>query len=238
MALHQGSMNDDGSRRFRIGRIGANKTGEVAILELLKAKPETTDTRRRFDIRTKEDGTQFVFEIFGAIDGILVDVYKQPREIQGITETILVADIRDGIDLYRVEVGHFDSRYSLALLASLADPNFKITDRFRMQPYAFVDKATQKPRIGVTCHSGANKLEKRRGVADSDFCPPEPTQAVFKGETLWDFSPVAEYLYNWVRFNIFDAGTKNPFEPAKAVEQFLSTPAPIDVPAPDSDLPF
>jgi len=237
MALHQGSMNDDGSRRFRIGRIGANKTGEVAILELLPQNTDTSDAKRRFDIRTKEDGTQFVFEVFGAISGQLIDIYKQPREIQGVTETILMADIRDGIDLYRIEVGHFDSRYSLALLASLADPNFKPSDRFRMQPYAFVDKASGKPRIGVTCHSGANKLEKRRGVSDTDFCPPEPTQAVFKGETLWDFTPVAEYLYNWVRFNIFDAGTQSPFEPIKAVEKLLN-PAPVDIPSPSDDLPF
>jgi len=237
MALHQGSMNDDGSRRFRIGRIGAEKTGEVAILELLREKPETTDPKRRFDVRTKPDGAQWTFEVFGAISGQLVDVYKQPREIQGVTETILMADIRDGIDLYRVEIGHFDSRYSQALLSSLADPKFKLSDPFRMQPYAFTDKATGKPRIGVTCHSGANKLEKRRGVPDTDFCPPEPIQAVFKGETMWDWTPVAEYLYNWVRFNIFDAGTQSPFEPIKAVEKLLN-PAPIDVPNTNDPLPF
>jgi hypothetical protein len=235
MALHHGSMNDDGSRRFRIGRIGASKTGEVALLELLKEKPDTTDPRRRFDVRTKEDGKQWTFEIFNAISGQLIDVYKQPREINGVTETILVADMRDGIDLYRIEVGPFDSRYSMALMASLADPNFKLSDPFRMQPYAFTDKATGKPRIGVTCHSGANKLEKRRGVPDTDFCPPEPTQTVFKGETLWDWIPVAEYLYNWMRFNIFDAAAGNPLEiePAKAVEQFLN-PAPAGT----DDLPF
>lgn len=235
MALHHGSMNDDGSRRFRIGRIGANKTGEVAILELLKSKPETTDTRRKFDVRTKEDGTQWTFEVFAAIDGILADVYKQPREIQGVTETILVADIKDGIDLYRVEIGHFDSRYSLALLASLADPNFKLTDRFRMQPYAFVDKASGKSRIGVTCWSGANKLEKRRGVADSDFAPPEPTQTLYKGETLWDFSPVAEYMYNWVRFNVFDAAKADPFISESQSIKADPEPEPRE---PIDDLPF
>ena len=228
-------MNDDGSRRFRIGRIGANKTGEVAILELLKEKPDTTDTRRRFDVRTKEDGTSWTFEVFGAISGHLVDVYKQPREIQGKTNIILMADIRDGIDLYRVEVGYFDDRYSRSLLASLADPNFKPSDPFRMQPYAFVDKATNKPRIGVTCHSGANKLEKRRGIPDTDFCPPEPTSIVFKGETQWDYTPTVEYMYNWVRFNIFEAGTQNPFTEQPKAEPVK---APIDVPAPDSDLPF
>jgi hypothetical protein len=230
-------MNDDGSRRFRIGRIGANKTGEVAILELLPQNTDISDAKRRFDVRTKEDGTKFVFEIFGAISGHLVDVYKQPREIQGVTETILMADVRDGIDLYRIEVGHFDSRYAQSLMASLAGPNFKLAAPFRMQPYAFTDKASGKPRIGVTCHSGANKLEKRRGVPDTDFCPPEPIQAVFKGETMWDWTPVAEYLYNWVRFNIFDAGKADPFEPIKAVEKFVN-PAPIDVPNANDPLPF
>jgi hypothetical protein len=52
---------------------------------------------------------------------------------------------------------------------------------------------------------------------------------------MWDWTPVAEYLYNWVRFNIFDAGKADPF-----TEQPKSEPvkAPIEVPAPDSDLPF
>jgi len=233
MALHHGSMSDDGSRRFRIGRIGANSAGEAVILELLKEKPETTDARRRFETRTKEDGKSWTFEVFAAIDGFMVDVYKTTREISGIQETILMCDLKDGIDLYRIEIGHFDSRYAQSLLSSLADPNFKITDRFRMQPYAFTDKESGKPRIGVTCYSGANKLEKRRGVPDTDFCPPEPTQTLFKGETLWDWIPVSEYLYNWVRFNIFDAAMPAVFDPVKAVEQFVNPTA-----EPTDDLPF
>jgi hypothetical protein len=93
-------------------------------------------------------------------------------------------------------------------------------------------------------------------VPDTDFCPPEPTQTVFKGETLWDWIPVAEYLYNWMRFNVFDAAVGNPFAESpktsvdalfdkaaeldaqktastKAVEQFLN-PAPAGT----DDLPF
>lgn len=233
MATFHGSMTDDGSRRFRIGRLGGEKTGEAVILELLKEKPETTDTRRRFDTRTKPDGKSWTFEVFAAIDGFIADVYTQPREIQGITETILMLDLKDGIDLYRIEVDKFDGRYSQALLSRLADPNFKLADRFRLAPYAFTDKETNKARIGVTCWSGANKLTARRADEAAGFLPPEPTQTVFKGETLWDWEPVAKYLYEWVKFNVFHGGESDPFKPVTP-----TPPAPISVPSPTEDLPF
>jgi len=230
MALHHGSMTDDGSRRFRIGRIGGEKTGEVAVLELLREKPQTDDTRRRFDTRTKPDGKSWTFEVFTAIDGYLVDVYKTSREIQGVTETILMCDLKDGIDLYRIELGPMDGRYSLNFMSRLCNEAFKMSDRLRLAPYAFVDK-DGKNRIGVNMHSGANKLDARRADNEPGFNPPEATQTVFKGATMWDFTPVAEYLYEWVRFNVLDE--------AKNTNQDVFSDKPEPEPRePIDDLPF
>jgi len=243
MATHTNAGGEAGKRRFQIGRENGEKTGKPVFLEWLRELPAEADRKGRiFETRTGSSGPRH-YERFSAIDGVITDIRKETRVIMDEEKTLLYLAMDDGDEVYDVEIGDFDGRYSLNLMARLCSPNFNPTLKSRISPYAL--EADGKMYIGVSLYNGTDKIEARR--EGDGFQPAKAETSEFKGKKLWDFMPVANWLFDYLQQNVVpnlsgDAWTATPAPapttarpPSNATQVPFPTTEPAGV---ADDLPF
>lgn len=234
MATHSNTGGSDVKRRFQIGREGGEKTGSPVFLEWLRELPTEADRKgRRFE--TRGDSTKRHYEIFSALDGILTDIYREKRMILNESRDLLYVVLDDGDEVYEVEIGNIDSRYAQNLMGRLLNPHFNPAAKIRVSPYALTKG--DKTYIGVAVNN-PDKLEPIR--RDDGYGIPEPATTVFQGKTLWDFMPVAEWLFDQIAEKVKPRLHKNAWN-AHTAEPPTSNAKPVDVPAGANaadDLPF
>lgn len=193
MATHNSTGgSNEGKRRFQIGREGGEKTGTPVFLEWLREMPAEGERKgRKFEKRG--DTTPRDYEIFTALDGVMTDIYREPKTIAGETRDMLYILLDDGEELYEVEIGKTDSRYAQNFMLRVLSQHFNPQAKIRISPYAFTPSGKTKEYLGVSVYN-PDKLEPRKFDA-ATFPIPEPITTVFQGKTLWDFTPVSEWLF-------------------------------------------
>lgn len=245
MATHTNTGGEAGKRRFQIGRENGEKTGKPVFLEWLRELPAEADRKGRiFETRTGSIGPRH-YERFSAIDGVITDIRKESRVIMDEEKTFLYLTMGDGDEVYDVEIGDFDGRYSLNLMSRLCSPDFNPTLKARLSPYAL--EAEGKMYIGVSLYNGPDKIEARR--EGDGFQPAKAETSEFKGKKLWDFLPVANWLFDYLQKNVVPSLPGNAWETAPATAAASTRPPSnaTEVPFPetepagigkDDDLPF
>lgn len=196
MATHTDNGGGARMRRFSIGRENGEKSGKPIFLEWLRELPAEADRKgRKFE--TRGDATKRHYEVFTALDGILTGVRREKKTILQEEKDLLYIRLDDGEEVYEVEVGTIDSRYAMNLLSRLLNPHFNHSAKIRVSPYAM--EKDGKNYIGVGVHN-PDKLEAVRRENLPGM--PDATSTVFKGQTLWDFMPQAEWLYSKVQSDV------------------------------------
>lgn len=253
MATHTTSGGGSYGRKFTISRENGqhDKEGRPFFFEWIKELP-ADNGKRKFETRSGTNGARH-YELFAALDGFLIDVRTEQKEISGTAETWLVLHLIDADDEYLVEIGRVDSRYSMDVLKRLLNPNFSAIQKLRISPYSVKDKESGRYNIGVSAYSGVDKLDYSQ---HSDFLTgiPRAESREWKGKTEWDFSNVAAWLYDRVRLLVVPQLMKDPISaPQPAAPQPRETvrgnayevAAPAENPAlaaplpgEDDDLPF
>lgn len=192
-----GTGTADGKRRFQIGRKNGEKTGEPVFLEWLRELPAEEDRAgRRFE--TRSNGTRH-YETFSAVDGILVGMRTEKRAILDEERTFFYVTLDDGTDIFDIEVGDVDGRYSLNLMQRLCSASFDPTKTTRLSPYA-LNAENGKTYIGVSVYNGPDKIESRK--SDETFKPAQAVTSEFKGKTMYDFGPVAVWYMDYLHKNL------------------------------------
>lgn len=206
MATHSNTGGSDGKRRFQIGREGGEKTGTPVFLEWLRELPAEAERKgRKFE--TRGDSTKRHYEIFTALDGILIDIYREKKTILNEKRDMLYVVLDDGDEVYEVEIGNIDSRYTQNLMGRLLNKHFNPAAKVRISPYALTKN--DKTYIGVAVNN-PDKLEPIR--RDDGYEIPEPATTKFQGKTLWDFMPVAEWLFGQIENKVKPKLSKNAWE--------------------------
>jgi len=196
MATHTNIGGGEHKRRFQIGREGGEKTGAPVFLEWLRELPAESDRKgRKFE--TRGDATKRHYEIFTALDGILIDIYREKKTILNEERDLLYITLDDGDEIYDIEIGNIDSRYAQNLMGRLLNKHFNPAATLRISPYAMIKD--DKTYIGVSAYN-PDKLEPIR--RDDGYEIPEPATTKFQGKTLWDFTPVAEWLFGQIEANV------------------------------------
>ena len=234
-----GTGTSDGKRRFQIGRKNGEKTGEPVFLEWLRELPaEEERAGRRFE--TRGDGKRH-YETFSAVDGILTGIRTEKRAILDEERTFLYVTLDDGTDVFDIEIGDFDGRYSLNLMQRLCSPHFDPAKTTRLSPYA-LNADNGKTYIGVSVYNGPDKIESRK--ADDTFNPAQPVTSQFKGKTMYDFGPVAAWYMDFLQKNLIPRLPDNAWnvsghttQPAATGRQPESSARPVAVPADDANFP-
>ena len=231
MATHTDSGNGAFGRKFSIGRENGQlqKDGRPYFFEWVKEVPADKG-KRKFETRTGKNGAKH-YELFSAIDGYLLDVRSEQKDLGKGNETWLVLQMNDATDEYTVEVGRIDSQYSTDLLRRLLNPYFNPNHKLRLSPYAITDGDRQN--IGVTAYSGADALKYKM---DSDFlagCPKGESRE-WKGKIEWDFSGVAQWLLDQVRAKVVPKLMKDPISaPVNGNAKQVAVPSENDFPTQD-----
>ena len=250
MATHTSSGGGAYGRKFSISRENgqADKNGRPYFFEWVKELPTNTNGRK-FETRTGGNGDKH-YELFSALDGLLVGVQRETKDFAGTPEDWLILQMVDGAEDYRIEVGRIDSRYSMDIMKRLLDPNFQEGQKLRLSPYSVKDEKKGTYSIGLSAHSGVDgKLEAKRESAHLAGMP-EPDKREWKGKIEYDFSPVAEWLYTQVETFIAPKLVKDPISapgpkerptqrtPAMAGDDFPTEVRNYENNTPDDSLPF
>lgn len=194
MATHTGGNIEQG-RKFQISRLNGqvDKNGEPYFFEWLREPPQP-EKDRKFEQRGQNH-----YELFKALDGHLTGFERKPKTIQDVQRDFLYIELQDGAEKYIIEVGDFDGRFALDLMKRMLNPAFDASAKIRLSPYAIQDKTSGKWQIGISTFCGVDKISaKFSDIPILAECP-KATSTLHKGSTLWDFSPVAEWLYAKVR---------------------------------------
>lgn len=219
MATHTDNGGGAYGRKFSISRENGqtDKNGRPYFFEWIKEIPENAG-RRKFETRPGKTGDKH-YELFSALDGYVLDIRVEGKDLGSGIEDWLIVQMIDMEDEYTLEIGRLDSRYSIDLLTRLLNPHFNPVQKLRLSPYSIQDG--DRYNIGVSAYSGADKLEYSR---ESKFLEgrPEATSHEWKGKKEWDFSAVAEWLFDRVRGEVVPNLIKNP----------ISAPAPQQPPVP------
>ncbi len=209
MATHTDGGKGAYGRKFSISRENGqvDKNGRPYFFEWLKELPAEKG-KRKFETRAKE-GKTTNYELFSALDGYLIDVREEMKDLGKGMEAWLIIQLTDSDDEYLVEVGRVDERYAIDIMKRLLNPNFRPSQKLRLSPYAIKDEKSGRWNIGVSAFSGVDKLEYGQ---ESVFLKgiPRATQTEWKGETLWDFSPVSKWLFEKISELIIPNLTKDP----------------------------
>lgn len=249
MATHTESGTGAQWRKFAISRENGqvDKNGRPYFFEWISGLPANTE-KRKFETRTKGEKTTH-YELFAAMDGYLIDVREEMKDLGNGMESWLVLHLNDLDGEYVIEVGRIDSRYSIDIMKRLLNPNFSPNQKIRLAPYA-IAKEGGGWNIGVSAYSGVDKLEHSQ---TSDFLRgiAQPLKSEWKGDTLWDYSPVGKWLFDKVQELIAPKLLKDPIsvpqpkstqQPANTGdEHFPTTPPPVDhenATSDGDDLPF
>lgn len=241
MATHTNNGGGAYGRKFSISRENGqvDKNGRPYFFEWVKELPTNTNGRK-FETRTGNNGERH-YELFSALDGYLLDVRQEAKDMGNGPENWLVLQMIDADDDYTIEVGRVDSRYSMDILKRLLDPNFDPNFKLRISPYSILDEKTGRYSIGISAISGTDgKLEAKKESAHLAGIPQAESRE-WKGKTEWDFSGVAKWLFDKVRSTVVPKLTKDPVSaPAPNVLPVSTTRGnAVSVALPETDdLPF
>ena len=233
-------------RKFSISRENgqADKNGRPYFFEWLKEMPPTAEQAgRKFETRKKSNGDFSHYELFSALSGRLTGISLEQKSIGDKPETWLVLSMTDGPEDYKIEVGQYDGRYALDIMKRLLDPAFNPNANLRLSPYSITDREG-KQNIGLFAMSGVDdKLSASKDVNANLEGIPQASSAAFKDRTLWDFSPVADWLFAELRKKVIPNLAAGPAAPASfpvsSAAKPASNAAPVSVPESDfDDLPF
>jgi hypothetical protein len=226
-ATNNSGNNQDGKRHFQIGRENGSKTGKAVILEWLPELPAET-AGRKFETRTSESGSVRHYEVFTAIDGILIDLQLKNRIILNEEKTFLIATLDDGFEVQEIQIGDADGRYSMDLLKTLLNPSIDFKKKLRFSPYAYVKD--DKQRMGISVYNGVDQI---KWFETGLYKIADPEQTTHKGKTLWNFLPVFESLWKHATEKVMPIIQKNTNVLPQA-DQKQSAPAATT----HEDLPF
>lgn len=209
MATHTESGAGSYGRKFSISRENGqvDKEGRPYFFEWVKELPHQPG-KRKFETRESGGKTRH-YELFSALDGYLIDVREEMKDLGKGMEAWLVLHLIDADDEYLIECGRIDERYSTDIMKRLLNPNFSPAYKLRISPYAMKDATTGKWNIGISAYSGADKLEHSQ---TSDFLQgiSRAESREWKGKTEWDFSPVAKWLLDKVNELVIPKLMKDP----------------------------
>ena len=186
------------ARRFNISRENGvtDKNGRPHFFEWVKELP-ANQTNRKFETRRKQDGSAAHYELFTAVGGYLKGVRKEWKAIAGANERWLYIDLHDADGDYIIEVGRIDSRYAMDVMKRLLDPAFRITEPIRLSPFDFLNKDGGR-QIGVSVMNGTD-TKLSAGKENPELIGiPQAEKTEFKGKTMWNFEPVADWLFDKV----------------------------------------
>lgn len=226
-------------RKFSISRENGteNKEGVPHFFEWVKEIPQEKGNRK-FETRKGKDGNFRNYELFRAIDGHLIDIEVQTKDFSGKPEEWLVLKLADGEEDYQIELGQIDGRYSMDTMKRLLDPAFNPNQKVRLSPYALKNDSGSW-NIGVSIMNGTDtKLSAKR---ESEWLTdiPEATKIVFKGETQYDFTPIANWLIQKVGKKVLPKLKKDPISaPSNAKDVDFPQDVPPTGSADGDDLPF
>lgn len=214
----------------------SNKNGRPYFFEWVPQIPDD-QIGRLFETRSRDSGPAH-YELFAALDGHLIGIDIEVKAFNGTqrAEKWLILEMQDGPEKYHIEVGRLDSRWSMDIMKRLLDANFDPAQKLRLAPFALQDG--ERWNIGVSAMSGTDgKLSAKRDSAHLAGIP-EPETATLKGQTMWDFTPVADWLLAKVQKTILPKLS----EPAPINTKITASPA-ADTLVPDGfpdgdDLPF
>lgn len=246
MATHTQSGEGSYGRKFSIGRENgqANKDGRPYFFEWIKEIPQEMKGRK-FETRISSKGETRNYELFSALDGYLIDIRKEEKDLGNGAETWLIMHLIDADDEYTVEIGRLDSRYASDFLKRILNPAFSPTHKVRVSPYSVLDEKTGRYNIGLSTFSGVDKLTYS---VESEFLKgiPHAESREWKGKTEWDFSGVAKWLFEQVQTLVVPKLLQDPISAPKEKQQAAEPPPgnakAVDVPAgataESDDLPF
>jgi hypothetical protein len=252
MATHTTSGGNEYGRKFSISRENGqvDKNGKPYFFEWVKQLPSDPG-KRKFETRKSGAGEDRHYELFSALDGFLISVEKSLQTFGGTKkeETWLKALLIDAGDEYHIEIGRLDGRYSMDFMKRLLDPVFDPNQKLRLSPVVSAPKDGNKGGMFLSTFSGVNKLEAGYQCAHLAGMP-QGEKFNIRGEDVWDFSKVAEWLYEQVQARVIPRLMKDPISapqhvtaaPASPQSAPPSNPFPTEVPPPTaddfSDLPF
>ena len=258
MATHTHGGDTFPGRTFGISRENGEKKGRPYFFEWISEIPAEKGNRK-FESRTSETTNKVRhFELFTALSGFLTNINLEQKSFGDTkpAETWLVLYMHDAGEDYKIQVGEISSRYSMDVMKRLLDPNFDPMLSLRLSPFA-LEGNDGKPVIGLAAHSGADgKLEAGRDCAHLQGSPQAESRE-WKGKVEWDFSPIAEWLFDRIQKEVLPnlgavepINTKVTASPAASAFPVTNRAEPVDNPAvaagmdglqePDgsSDLPF
>ena len=250
MATHTSTGGNYG-RKFSISRENgqtANK-GRPYFFEWMPQLPADPG-KRKFETRTGKDGNPKYYELFAAIDGYLTAINREVITNYSTQkpEAWIVLYLTDGPEEYVVQVGQLDNQYATDFLKRILDANFDPAQRIRIAP-AEGKSESGRVKLFLSCYSGPNKLEAKRESPHLAGIP-QPEKREWKGETEYNWLPVAEWLYEQVRMKVIPNLRHDPISAPSAtftqqVEYHAPQPAsnavPVDFPTEEmqtDDLPF
>lgn len=211
MATHTTQGGGGYARKFHIGRENgqSDKNGRPYFFEWLQNLPEDK-TSRKFETRTNAESVQRHYELFAALDGYLFNVDEYSLSFNGTqrNERWLVLSMIDANEEYRIEVGKMDSRWSMDIMKRLLDPNFNPNFKLRISPFSITTDG--KTQMGLAAISGVDGKLVAKFDSPHLAGMPQAEQATFKGETLWNFEPVANWLFEQVKAKVCPRLTSDP----------------------------
>lgn len=214
MATHTESGKGSYGRKFSISRENGqvDKEGRPYFFEWVKEIPSQPG-KRKFETR-ESNGKARHYELFAALDGYLIDVREEVKDLGKGMEAWLVLHMIDADDEYLIECGRIDERYSMDIMKRLLNPNFSPNQKLRVAPYAVKDEKSGRWNIGISAYSGVDKLDHSQS---SDFLQGihRAESREWKGKTEWDFSPVAKWLFGKVSELVLPHLMKDPISTPK-----------------------
>lgn len=233
-------------RKFGISRENGltDKNGRPHFFEWIKELP-ADKAGRKFETRPGKDGSPKHYELFTALDGYLTGIEAVGKAFEGRdAETWLVLTLTDEQGEYTIEAGQVDGRFAMDIMKRLLDPAFDPKEKIRMSPYAFTGE-DGRPVIGVGIICGMDsKLQSKASSAHLQGIS-QPGISEFKGKKLYDWMPVAKWLYTRIQKTVIPslkpaAPVQTNIRPTAAASQASSDPFPdFDNSQPQADdLPF
>lgn len=234
MATHTFGGGKSDTRRFAILREKGATGGTPYFAEWLREMPDEFSKERKFETRIGKDGKVSHNEFFKVVDGYLTDAKVIENERRD-NQQELVFSLVDEDGKYEINFGKVDGRYSMDVLKRILDPNFDPTKKVRFSPYAMKDR-NNKDVIGVSVFSGVDG--KLIATKESAHLAGIAQPNVYKGynkqtkreEDVWDFIPVAEWL--WDKFvRLVHPKLQTPdIQPAKIAAPLHQSSQPVSQP--------
>lgn len=244
MATQTTSGNQFPGRTFEIKR--DTNTDRAYWFEWIDEIPDQKG-QRKFLTLTSKNGKVRNYELFTAISGYLTGIEIEEKSFGDYkpAEKWLMIYMQDGHEQYKLQAGEVSDRYSLDIMKRLLDKNFDPLQTLRLSPFA-KKQDNGKWMMFISAYSGPDgQLSAKKDDPHLQGIPqPETTQ--HKGETLWDFTPIARWLFARIQKEVIPnlGGSIAPINTtvtANHSDDFPTEAPPVQTaPAsvPDDDLPF